>query len=465
MFPPLVGLADSGDFERMLPWGALQYPPMAANDKYFGWVVGKFGFAGDPLWAVGAYPSSEAIFVKLSAWACSLWQEAYFDVRWLGALHALAFLAAAALLAAGWGKAARLSSGALLPGFLLLFCDIGYGAYFNSFYSEAASLIFMLAAVGAGLWLTAQARPTVAALVLFFGLALLLVSAKAQNMTLAAPLLLFASLLWRCRTDGPWRLALLGSSVALLGAVGLQYASNPSYMTEANKYSAVFYGILKDSPQPAEDLRALGLSPDLAVLAGTHIFMPKLPVDVHSAEFHRRFFERIDHFKILRFYVTHPGRLLAKLQVAAGRSQILRPDYLGNFEKSSGMPAGAHATRWNIWSEVKRLYVPRSLAFLAAYFGVLGVWLLRERRRTGGRFPRSTLEFLGILWLMAVAAFMTPILGDGEADIEKHLFLFNALFDLSLLLISGHLIGAAIARWTRPRRHARGAALRPPRDR
>jgi hypothetical protein len=42
---------------------------------------------------------------------------------------------------------------------------------------------------------------------------------------------------------------------------------------------------------------------------------------------------------------------------------------------------------------------------------------------------------------MMIAAFATPILGDGESDLARHLFAFNAFFDLSLPRLTGGLMG------------------------
>jgi hypothetical protein len=42
---------------------------------------------------------------------------------------------------------------------------------------------------------------------------------------------------------------------------------------------------------------------------------------------------------------------------------------------------------------------------------------------------------------MMVISFVSPIAGDGENDLEKHLFLFNAFFDLSVILVASSILG------------------------
>jgi hypothetical protein len=53
---------------------------------------------------------------------------------------------------------------------------------------------------------------------------------------------------------------------------------------------------------------------------------------------------------------------------------------------------------------------------------------------------------------MMVISFVTPVLGDGENDIEKHLFIYNVFFDLSLLVLTGHLLRTASSRLDARRR-------------
>lgn len=436
MWPPIVGLASNGDFERMMKWGGLEYVTQDYNEKYFAWINREFRFAHSAWRAWRGFPSSEAIFVKLGAivgdW---LLPSDRFDLRIIGIVHLLGFLAAFWLLLRGWRAATQLSPLWLLPGFLLLFCDLGYTAYFHSFYSEPASLIFLLAMVGAGLYLTAQ--PDLGTLTVFCLCAGLFIAAKPQNFALVPALLLFCARLWFLRRERAWRGLLAVFALTLVAAAVLLNLIAPHYR-DATRYHSVFYGILKDSPTPEQDLRALGLDERFAALANTTTFHQNLPLDINSPEFRADFLDRINHFKVLRFYLTHPHRLLEKLRLTAERGYTLRLEYAGNYEKASGRPAHSKAYRWSWWSSFKQEHWPKSLWLLAGYCLLLVGLLLKGYRRaaSSGGLLR---EFGLSLWLMLLAAFVTPIIGDGESDLTKHLFLFNALFDLSLLFLTAYL--------------------------
>ncbi|MEP7337573.1 MAG: hypothetical protein ABI977_07490 [Acidobacteriota bacterium] len=433
-WPPMIGLASNGDFERLMHWGKFEYVTIDSQEKYFNWVNRDFRITQSPWTAWHGFGSSEVIFVKLSAIVGSLLIRGdQFDLRVIGVIHLLAFVAGLWLLMRGWRIAMRLSPLYLLPGILLIFCDIGYTAYFNSFYSEPASLIFLLAMVGAGLAITPLEHRRLG-LVLFFLSAGLFIAAKPQNFALIPPLLLFCARLFQLYRKSHQRAVTVAFALALVAAPVALSLIAPWY-TNNGRYQSTFYGILKDSPDPAGDLRDLGLDPKFAVLAGTTIFHSNLPLDIKSQEFQERFYRRINHFKIVRFYLTHPHRFLAKLKLTAQHGYSLRLN-LGNYEKASGLPARAESHRWSLWSDFKHRYWPKPLWFFAGYCGLLLVAILKGYRRSSppGRCWR---EFCLMLWLMMLAGFVTPILGDGESDLMKHLFLFNALFDLSVLLLSG----------------------------
>ncbi|MDQ3011649.1 MAG: hypothetical protein M3X11_13195, partial [Acidobacteriota bacterium] len=433
-WPPMIGLASNGDFERLMHWGKFEYITNDDSEKYFNWINRNFHITQSPWTAWRGFGSSEVIFVKLSAiigdW---LIRGDGFDLRVIGVVHLLAFVAALWLLMQGWRVAIKLSPLYLLPGILLIFCDVGYTACFNSFYSEPASLIFLLAMVGTGLAITPLEHRRMG-LLLFFLSAGLFIAAKPQNFALIPPLLLFCVRLFQLYRKSHQRAITVAFALALMAAPLALNIIAPWY-TNNGRYQSTFYGILKDSPDPAADLRELGLDPKFAVLAGTTIFHANLPVDIKGQEFQEQFYRRINHFKIAKFYLTHPRRFLTKLNVTTQNGYQLRLN-LGNYEKATGLPARTESHRWSVWSDFKQTYWPKSLWFLAGYCLLLACLILKSYRRSSPA-GRTLREFCLMLWLMMLAAFVTPMLGDGESDFIKHLFLFNALFDLSLLLLSG----------------------------
>lgn len=441
---PFTGMADSGDFERVMRWGGLAHPAGTYAETYFGWALRSFPIVRHPLTAYGWYLSSEGLFIKLVACLARPFGTT-FDVRLMGSFHAIAFIGAVAVLFAGWRAAFRRSPLFLLPALALLLADNAYVAYFNSFYSEPATMIFLLLTLGTGFLLASAEAPEKRHLMWFFASAVGLMTAKMQNVTLAVPLLVFVAWLYARNTDPAWRRRLTKGCAALLLVGALQYVANPPNMTQCNEYSAVFNGILVNSASPKDDLRALGLDERYAVLAGTNIFMPALPLDIRSAAFKQGFYDRVTHRQILTYYATHPGRLAEKLTVAADRGFFMRPSYLGNFEHAAGRPACSLSDRYSLWSRFKLNRLPHTLPMVVGTALVLGTWLLAATLRRG-REEATPYVLLLAMGGMGAIAFVTPVLGDGHSDIEKHMFLFNLLFDLSLTFASAHLLALLVPR-------------------
>src|SRR4030095_7295618 len=100
-------------------------------------------------WLRSGYLSSETVLALAARWASAPFHDAVrFDLRWLAAVHmALALLALALLVRAPRTLAVptQLPAAALV---VFFFTDVGYIGPFNSFYSQTASLLFLLLLAG-----------------------------------------------------------------------------------------------------------------------------------------------------------------------------------------------------------------------------------------------------------------------------------------------------------------------------
>src|SRR6185369_3062587 len=90
--PPMIGLADSGDFERILPWRGLAHVSNNYNDKYFFYFNSRYLIVPtvkEPDW----YKTSTSLLIMPARWfSIRIGQNQFFDIRILGAVHALIFL-------------------------------------------------------------------------------------------------------------------------------------------------------------------------------------------------------------------------------------------------------------------------------------------------------------------------------------------------------------------------------------
>lgn len=434
MLRPVIGVADNGDFGRIIGSAGLQYLA-EGQDRYFGYVSREYRVT--PLIPfAGGYFSTELFFVWLAVRVSQTFTgSGIFDIRFLAALYSVALLGAIYLLVR-YGRQVRGASGWLLGALLIfLFADIGYISYFNSFYGEALTVVSLLLMAGGGLALAAREKPELWALLVFFGGAVCLSGAKVQNSPVGILAILYGLRLLKVRWgDKTWRKAIYISTALILAVSALSYLTISRDIKVCNKYQTVFYGVLKDSPHPEEDLKELGLDPGLAVLAGTNYFMKEYPVDIRNPAFKAEIFEKVNHFKIAAYYLRHPDRLMQKLEVAAREGFKLKQGF-GNYEKYPGISYKQTANLFGVWSDFKMQVLPHTFPFVGGFFLIYLVVLAlscRRQREPGGRLR---VELLALIAVTGMMQFLLPFVGDGEADISKHLFLFNGCFDL--MVVSG----------------------------
>ena len=442
-YPRFIGVADQGDFFRLMYWGKFVYPSLAYADQYVGWIHRTYSFERSPFASWWGLPSSEFMFIKAAAMTGFVASRTTFDLGILGAAHTLGFVIAWSSFLPVWRHLAGWSARAAIPLILLIFCDIGYLAYFHSFYAEPASLIFIIATIATGLHLVSDSEPGIGRLILFYFAAVCLVTAKTQNAPFAVALLPFVLYLhtrWRNRRQRLFNLAGVTILVSLAAAV---VVVTPAGMRKANLYNSVFNGILRSSSNVEADLADLGLPKEFEALRKTSYFDTGMSIDIRGQDFQNQFYERISTLKVAGFYLSHPGRFVRMANIASARAYTLQPPLLGNFEKSSGLPFGAKATRWTIWSRFKERYLPHGLWFtMTLIASILGAIAWQYRRHGSAGIAILLLSF----WFMLVIALVTPIPGDGENDLEKHLFNFNAILDLFVVLFVSRMAGAFLGR-------------------
>jgi hypothetical protein len=432
---PVIGVADNGDFYRMMKPAGLEYLSEEPYGKYFHYVNREYKMVESKI-SDYAYFSTGIILVKAARTVNTLLgqKKELFDIRFLSLLYICIFLISVYLLIKHGKKGNHLSDVLMTVLLIFVFTDIGYTAYFNSFYGEAVVFVFLLLALGAALSLTMQNKPKILSLAVFFISALFLSGAKAQYAPVGLLFALFSIRLIHLRKDLLWRRTNLVFALLLVAVSITTYISIPGEIKACNRYQTVFYGILKDSPHPEADLEELGLSPNLAFLAGTDYFMGQYPqnFNIKDPTFMNELREKINPVKVALFYLKHPGRYLKKLETTATNSFTLIHGY-GNFEYQDSLKHGRYATSFNWWSSFKIKYLPHSLLFIALIYALyLSVLFIKHRLASDVR-AKICLEFFMLLAVIGAVQFLIPILGDGEADLARHLFLFNPCLDMMML--------------------------------
>ncbi|GAA4838245.1 membrane protein [Paenibacillus vulneris] len=429
---PFIGVADNGDFLRVMGTIGLDYgvPGESDDERFFSFAHRYFAYEQ---WFRGFYASTQIILVAAACLIGLVVSPASFDIRVLGTLFALLLLAATYTIVRHNKYKSAVVGIVLAAALLYVFYDIAYIAYFHSLYGEPVSLVFLLLSAGLSLALLNQEQPSRKLLWLSFVSFFFLTCSKIQNAPVGVLLGMLGFRFLTLRHDPGWRRLTIWLSVSLLVVSAGMYMAAPKGLKNINMYQTVFYGILNASPDVKGDLKALGLPEHLSVLAGTNYFQTDTPIKQDAPSMKPDFYDRISHKDVLLFYLQHTSRFIDKLEFAANNSMSIRPYYLGNYLKQENKPPGALDYRFSSWSQFKNTHMPNSLLFIALFYAAYYAVAIYEYLRRKNRIARIRTELMMLIGFVGIIGFMVPVVGDGMADIGKHLFLFNVCFDMMLV--------------------------------
>jgi len=431
MVKPVIGVADNGDFDRIMKSVGLEYLTKEYGERYFGHIHREYGMQDVFISPKGYYFSSS---VPIVAAAVSLKKlvnnNGIFDIRFLAFVYSILFLFTVYLLLRHNKQKIPFANWVLAALVVLVFADIGYISYFNSLFSEPVSFLFMLMTVGLGLIIAQKEKPSIWLLIGFYAAAIFLVGSKLQNAPTGMLIILLGLRLWFMRREIKWRAVIIVASVLLVATMGASYKLTSGALKACNMYHSVFIGILKDSPDVEKDLAELGLNKELAVLAETRIYQRDLPIDPMGLYVREEFFGKISRTDVILFYMKHPLRYLQKLDNTAKLSFYIRPDYLGNYEKAEGIKYRQMTKTFSLWSSIKGKIFPKSLIFLVLFYLAYFAVVIRGYFKSKSLSRRFYLDIFMILGLTCISQLMIPVLGDGETDLLKHMFFFNVCFDI-----------------------------------
>ncbi|GAA2030282.1 hypothetical protein GCM10009839_32480 [Catenulispora yoronensis] len=238
--------------------------------------------------------------------------------------------------------------------------------------------------------------------------------------------------------------------VLVMFAVGFQM-TQPRWLNEIVLYNGVFQEILGHSDDVPGDLRALGLSPTLASAAGATI------VSSDSAATLPAYSDFLDHASFdseLRFYATHPTRLIGVADRGLIGLSKARPPYLGTYPAGSGHQPYAKECRVCVAEAAFTMAEPfRWIVFPALWLGsiAVGMYVAVRGRRCGAAL--STGYVLMTASLASAAQFWIVMFSEGDSDVAKHMVF--TVFGICLLgpLLLAALVGfdQATATATDPR--------------
>ena len=427
-----IGLADNGDYTRAMGW--LTSGPATIEPN---WPPGgteayrrRFYSYWIPYWKLDWPLAPDVLSSTILLWLPGAALNWLFYSRRILYLPFVSFVPRLCVLLlyvtvlrwSGWrtgGGAARWAAtigvGASLA---LLFMAHDYVAFFNSFYRETGTIVYLLAFLVSLAMLDTVHRERTALLLAALSLALL-ATAKVTNVywpVLAFPFLLLAR-------GGRRRVAAVTGAVLLSGALGLvvfrraELPRNRDYQA----FSSLYTGLLMFSDRPADHLTRLGL-PETTNFVGKMCYHPEASpwLDGNPG--------RLSIGTTLNVVLHEPSAYARELYFAAREMNDTAPR-LGVRAEGDPAPPRRRSVQ-QLWSVLKNRTFPRG----GALFVALGVFVAVFAAGLRASTPLRQLSLVGLLATAAIPVDMTvAILGAGTADVKRHMLTANLLFDLALI--------------------------------
>jgi hypothetical protein len=431
MTGPIIGVADNGDFYRIMVPSQLAYLTNDDEERYFSYFNSKYSITEKQITSDADFVTTHLIPIKLAITINKLFlKNGIFDIRFLSSIYMIIFLISIYLLIKSIRLKSKIANWILAFLTVFFFVDVGYIAYFNSLYGEAMSYVFLLLCVGIGIHISTKDRPRIFEFISFFIAAFFFVGAKQQNSPLVILFLIIFARMLTLRKDFIWRTVVIVCSIAILSSSVFIYSFISREIRNINIHQAVFFGILKGSTTPEKDLEELGINTGFAVLAGKTYFDSNVAFSPTDAIMQSEFFGKITYGRILMFYIKHPLRLYQKMEITARNAFRIRQSYLGNFEKSANKQRGQMASFFGGWSYLKEIGAHNFFALVALfYISFYSIWYTKYKE-TKSNARKLKYEAIAMVGIVGMVQFALPYIADGEGDLSKHLFIFDVCFDI-----------------------------------
>lgn len=445
--PPISGYADNGDFYRaMLSNGIYRLP--SDGSQYVGYVVKKFGILQYFNENNVAVFSSQSIFIKVALILNKIFYSSkYFDIRFLGIVYYMAFLPTIHLLTRALVEPARkIRSYVIALLIVIVFADASFTLYFNSFFAEPGMLICTLYAFSAVI-LLARGRYSKRwrLITLFFISVILIITSKQQNAPLALSFgVASIGLFFLPNLKKYEKVALVGGIMAVLASGAVTYGLINKEFNEVNQYQSFTHGVLMETGDPSKKIEAEGINQQFALMREQNYYAKTYDtVDPNSKYVKDNLIKKYNFGWIAVYYAKNPRQFINLLDVATKDIMITQIKAVGNYTKDSGKKAGAQLTFFTGFSSFAGAFFPGKYAFLCLLSLVLvmvyGVSFYIDLKK-GQAF--GIMRFFLVLGLITICVFVpiVSIIGDGDADLAKHLFMVPVCLDLIFIMLIADIL-------------------------
>lgn len=435
--PPLIGLADNGDFERIMVPNDLNHERQRDINDYFGYFNHEYDRLQYYNDVKGNVKSTHSFLIKAAMGLDHLFSnDGKFDIRYAAAIS-LAVLA----LSIYWlvETVEKMVDKKSLKYFLALaavviFGDIGYTSYFNSFFGEAAAYPFFLLSISALLRFSQDREIKKRYLFIYFISSFIFMGSKNQfslNGILSFGLLV-SILFFKIPNKKKVLPLILG--VLLFGSSILMYFVIDNTIYLINRYHMITRGIMLFEPDVQAVTKEMGLNEQFALLSET-IYFDKTPV-IHPEDelLQEEFYSKYNLISVTFYYLKNPDAFSKIMEFGWKNSYTIRPEVLGNYERDSGREYGERTNFFVLWSNLKENHIPHSsnfaYFFLLIYLALSINRIIEYRNRGTPQIEYYSEIIMFYVFLTGFTQVLISFIGAGDTDLKKHLFMTTVSLDM-----------------------------------
>lgn len=428
---PIIGKCDNGDFGRFYFYGGLKDLASDYNNMYdytvhINYIVSNLGcvLPFGPNWVSGTLLLKIAEVISLLSVGVN---NGLFDIRYLTFVYCIIFLISVFLIINNkfFSRTLKITAGIYI---ILFFTDVCYIAYFNSFFGEAGTVVFFFLTIGIFLHLINREKPKVKHFVLFFIASGGFLTSKSQELPLLLFMLIIYGGLYFYYKEKKLRKSIIIGALTVIVLCAGTYFSLSQFTNYNNVYQSVFFGVLHGSKTPEKDLEELGVNKKFLAFKGVSFYNQKGKNNPMGEEMLKEFYPKVNTGKMLVFYLKHPMRLWSKTVDSAEHAYRFNKIGEGNFVKGqynkTKIYNGFRQNLINLFPILHHniyIFITFSIGFLT----VLVFYFLKYKDKN------IRLLMVMLLFILAAGAsqLVLPVIGSGECDFEKHLFLISLAYD------------------------------------
>ncbi|WP_099468401.1 glycan biosynthesis hexose transferase WsfD [Konateibacter massiliensis] len=435
--PNYLGVADDGSISQVMNSAGVYYIETEVADVYNNYFVKTYSNVLSGYQRTSDWSNSQVLVVKFAVYLDHLvTADKYFDIRFLALIYGIFYVPAIYLLIKQACMRVKEFSEGFVIGFIgmLIFSDVGYLTYFNSFYPEALWFISLMYCIAAALSFQEErsAYRDFGALLLMLASGIVLVTSRNQTAVIAILLAVYCLKLLFIRSNWIWGLVCVMSALFLCFVSVVSMINLTSDFDETSKFHAMTRGVLFQSNNPGETLVEFDIDSSYEMLADVSSYDYLPVVKAADSILQEEFLDKYTQTDIAVYYVRHPASFLGMLDLAIKSSFDIRREYCGNYEKSVGFPERAKSFFWSGWSNFKANTLPKTVGY---FIFLIIVIILQFRKGYSLRFSeerRNTifLDTLMMIVFICLSQAIITIVNSGDAEMVRHCFLISYGIDI-----------------------------------